>query len=188
MRKLTAQELNTIAGAGVGIGDALDTIIEGIMEAAHAAEGGVALGEALDHYSETQNHGGVTHDKAALNVDMISANMDMHDILFHKGNTEGLQKDLNTLTTDQRVHYDVQHGGYLAGPGELFHNDVQVSHNSGTINIDTYSANLDRHDIQSGHGTPSEQTDINQLVFDQRTHYDVAEGKFVEGTGDRFKA
>ncbi|EAW8185510.1 hypothetical protein HX52_25415 [Salmonella enterica] len=187
MRKLSHEEMNSVAGAGVGVGEALDTVIEAILEAAHAGESGTALAEALVHEHEKNNHSGITHDKAILNVDMISANMDMHNILFHKGNAEGLQKDLNTLTSDQRVHYDVQHAGYLAGPGELFHQDIKISHNADVINIDTYSANMDLHDIQSHHASSSEQTDINQLVHDQRTHYDVASEKFVAGPGERYK-
>ncbi|ECW0910499.1 TPA: hypothetical protein ACIUI9_003732 [Salmonella enterica subsp. enterica serovar 13,23:b:-] len=186
MRKLMVHEISTVAGAGVGVGEALETIIEAIVEAAHAGEGGSALAEALHHENAQMDpHSGITHDKDTLNVDMISANMDMHDILFHHGNAKGLQNDLNELTSDQRVHYDAHLNGYLSGPGALFHSDIRNTHDSDTLNIDTLSANLDKHDIQSGHGTPSTQTDINQLVHDHRTHYDVAEGKFEPGAGDR---
>ncbi|ASQ25722.1 hypothetical protein EVT38_24075 [Salmonella enterica subsp. enterica serovar Java] len=186
MKKLTSMELDLIAGSGIGLGEALEDVAEAIIEIAHGGDGGVALGEALDHApAEHITHSGVTHDKDILNIDMISANMDMHDILFHHGNSVGLQKDLNALTSDQRVHYDVHLGGYLAGPGTLFHDDVQIKRDPDVLNIDTYSANLDRSEILSGHATPSDQTDINQLVHDHRTHYDVKEGKFVAGPGER---
>ncbi|EFR2128082.1 hypothetical protein HZM71_002856, partial [Salmonella enterica] len=63
--------------------------------------------------------------------------------------------------------------------------DVQIKRDPEVLNIDTYSVNLDRSEILSGHATPSDQTDINQLVHDHRTHYDVKEGKFVAGPGER---
>ncbi|WP_277425444.1 hypothetical protein [Escherichia albertii] len=39
MRALTIEECNHIYGGGVGFGEALETVIDGIVEATHASEG-----------------------------------------------------------------------------------------------------------------------------------------------------
>ena len=94
MRALTIEECNHIYGGGVGFGEALETVIDGIVEATHASEGAVSLAEALGAFEEKAPIASkYTTDQDVLHMDVYIANNYMHELQTHSGSDKITDSD-----------------------------------------------------------------------------------------------
>ncbi|HCQ3813696.1 TPA: hypothetical protein OKD72_004726 [Escherichia coli] len=191
MRRLTAEECNCIYGGGVGLGEALETIIDGIVEAAHASEGALSLAEALGAF-EGKNDTAVskyTTDKDVLQMDVDIANSYMHELQTHTGSDKvsdsGREYCINELQNDGRVYYNpLEHKFDILGGtpeyGAVTQNDLK---DPDIRNFYNYIMEQDVKNINSSDPTTVKNAleSIQNSTRDGAYHYSVTQGKFVLG-------
>ncbi|HCB9839969.1 TPA: hypothetical protein M2Q89_004847 [Escherichia coli] len=106
MRKLDNYECSRIYGCGIGLGEAIEGAIEGIVSAAHGSEGALALAEALGAFEDPETKvPKYTTDEYILNMDANIANTYMSDLIHHTGS------DKITDTQRENAIINLQHDG-----------------------------------------------------------------------------
>lgn len=191
MRELTIDECSIIYGGGIGLGEALEAILDGAVEAAHASEGAVSLAEALGAF-EDKNGTAVsryTTDKDVLNLDVDIANTYMHDIQTHTGSDKltdsGREEAIHELQNDGRVYFNPLENKFEALGGAPENGSVTKEDlkDPDVNRFYEYCMNQDIKDLHSSDpSTVNNAIDaIKSNTRDGAYHYSVTQGKFVVG-------
>ncbi|EIW3898137.1 hypothetical protein ACLZRP_26550 [Klebsiella pneumoniae] len=191
MRRLTAEECNCIYGGGVGLGEALETIIDGIVEATHASEGALSLAEALGAFDGKKDFTvpKYTTDKDVLQMDVDVANSYMHELQTHTGSDKvsdsAREACINELQNDGRVYYNpLEHKFDILGgapeSGAVTQRDLK---DPDIRNFYNYIMEQDVKNINSSDPTTAKNA-LESIQYSTREgvyHYSVTQGKFVLG-------
>lgn len=191
MRKLTFNECNCIYGGGVGLGEALEPIIEGMVEATHASEGAVSLAEALGAFEHKDGTAvsKYTTDGDILHIDADIANSYMHELQTHTGSdkvSDSEREDcIHTLQNDGRVYYNPLEHKFEALGGSPEYGAVTADDlkDPDTHKFYSYIMEQDSKNIYSSDATTAKNAleSIKNSTRDGACHYSVTEGKFIVG-------
>lgn len=190
MRALTIEECNHIYGGGVGFGEALETVIDGIVEATHASEGAVSLAEALGVFEEKAPIASkYTTDQDVLHMDVYIANNYMHELQTHNGSDKitdsDREKAIDALQDDGRVYFNPLENKFEALGGTPEHGTVSKEELKDPETHRFYEYIMEQ-DIKNIHSTDEDakQNALESIKNSTREgayHYDVTQGKYILG-------
>ncbi|MBB7069585.1 hypothetical protein [Escherichia coli] len=190
MRELTIEECKNIYGGGVGLGEALETVIDGIVEATHASEGALSLAEALGAFEEKgPTVSKYTTDQDVLHMDVYIANNYMHELQTHSGSEKitdsGREKAIDELQNDGRVYFDPLENKFEALGGSPEYGTVTQEELKDPDTHKLYEYIMEQ-DIKNVHSSDQETKhnaleSIKNSTREGAFHYDVTQGKYVLG-------
>ncbi|HFP5150914.1 TPA: hypothetical protein ACHIDG_004650 [Escherichia coli] len=188
MRELSVEECKSIYGGGVSLGEALETVIDGIIEATHASEGALSLAEALGAFEEKERIvSKYTTDQDVLHMDVYIANSYMHELQTHTGSdkvTDSVrEKVIDELQNDGRVYFNPLENKFEALGGVPKYGAVNSDElkDPYTHRLYEYIMNQDIKDIHSS-DIRTKQNALESIKNSTREgayHYDVTQGKYI---------
>ncbi|EJB9167274.1 hypothetical protein MXG79_004975 [Escherichia coli] len=190
MKQLRYNECSRIYGGGVGLGEAVEGVIEGIINAAHGSEGALALAEALGAFEDPKEKvPKYTTDKTILNMDAYIANTYMSDLINHNGSKKVTDQQrenaIVNLQHDGRVFFNPKEKKFfpLGGKpqnGVYTKADIEKPETKRELE---YILNKSLEEINSSDPEVAEKAlkTLQNGTMECAFHYDVKQGKFILG-------
>ncbi|QDJ13770.1 hypothetical protein CEP45_07935 [Mergibacter septicus] len=189
MKLLNKEQCSKIYGGGIGFGEAVEGLIEGIINAAHGSEGVLSFAEALGVFESEEKVDKYTTDPDILKIDENIANTYLSELQHHNGSdkiTDQQREDaIVVLQHDGRVFFNPENEKFEALGGSPQHG----AYSSADIKDPFTHRELEY--ILKASLSDIHSTDLNKVAKGMEElkngtregafHYDPNEGKFVVG-------